>query len=171
MSASRVSRARLAVVGLERQQRRELTVRAEQRLRLGNEHFVFCPVPLQNRLGGGGPCSVALHKREPPNATATTTRTASDPTPARASRRARRCCRMSSPSSSSLATPCIGAARSATAERNRVLRRSRSVSDRAQRTSKWRGSSRSAPRNASGTAEDSGGEIAASRHPTPTSRR
>ena len=75
-------------------------------------------------------------------------------TPPRARRRARRCWRMSSPSSSSLATPCIGAARSATAERNRVLRRSRSVAVRAQRRSRLRGSLRKTPWSAGGTAVD-----------------
>ena len=49
----------------------------------------------------------------------------------------------------------MGAARSATAPRKRLLRRSRSVSARAQRRSRCRGSSRIAPRSSSGTAFES----------------
>ena len=49
----------------------------------------------------------------------------------------------------------MGAARSATALRNRLFRRSRSVAVFAQRRSRWRGSPCRTPRRASGTAEDS----------------
>ena len=48
--------------------------------------------------------------------------------------------------------PCIGAARSATADRKRLFRKSRSVSSRAQRRSRCRGSSVNAPWSTGGAA-------------------
>ena len=111
----------------------------------------------------------ALLTARPPAMNATTSRTASTATPPRARRRARRCWRMSSPSSSSFAIPCIGAARSATADRNPLLRRSRSVSSRAQRKSRCRGSSVIARRKA--LRDRITGETTRSRSPSPTRRR
>ena len=123
-----------------RSERLRSTGRRDRLRRKSSSHRECGPVhsrPRPSRLA-----RVASTREMVPNTSERTTRTAERRRRHGRGERARRCWRMSSPSRSSLAIPCIGAARSATAARNRLLRRSRSVSLRAHRRSRWRGSSR-----------------------------